>query len=160
MLNINTTVYWAGYNRSHTMDAYISRSNVSEQGVLLAVGSDEGGYSFYIKDNYLVYEYNYMGESTIIRSESELPVETKIVTAEYYKNGTTGGNIVLKADGNEIGTGTVPVTYPFMPSTTDGGSVGEDTGSQVSQEYIEQGEFAFTGELEKVHLHLESDYNQ
>ena len=59
-------------NRSHRITAHVARDDTRQEGVLVAQGGRHGGYTLYVKDNRLVYEYNFLGiSSCVIRSDAE-----------------------------------------------------------------------------------------
>jgi arylsulfatase len=77
-------------NRSYTVAAHVDISEAdAAQGVLFAHGSRFGGHSPYVKDNRLVYVYNFVGLK-----------EQRIVATKDIPNGT---NLLLSASFDKTG---------------------------------------------------------
>jgi arylsulfatase len=134
-------------NRSYTITVPIKREQTDE-GVLLALGNYESGYTLYIKDNKLVYEYN-VG-TKVYKIESDAPVGNSTIRfefkpAEQLHKGT--GSLYI--NGNEVGNVFIDQTHKFKISF-EGLDIGRDTHYPVSPVYKDNGDFEFTGELEKV----------
>lgn len=146
---INTNAAPNVKNRSHTISATIHRDQSSEQGVLLAHGDRTGGYTFYVLDNHLVYEYNRLGSMTTIRSATELPVGDVTVRFVFTKTAELQGAAVLYVGDTKVGEGLLRDTLSTVVSY-EGLSVGRDALAPVSPAYAAQGEFAFSGVIREV----------
>ena len=131
------------------MTAYVERPNKQAEGVLAAYGSYRSGYVFYVKNNRLLFEYNFTGKITRIESIEELPTGVAQLRLEFQKNGA----IALFANDKKIGEGKIPQLLPFLISW-EGFDIGRDSLSPVSLNYQDKGEFAFSGKLEKVVLEI------
>ncbi|NEO89573.1 MAG: arylsulfatase, partial [Moorea sp. SIO3G5] len=60
-------------NKSHQVTAYVTIPEEGAEGVLLALGGETGGYSFYILDNKLHYTHNYLGTHYDVVSKDDVP---------------------------------------------------------------------------------------
>ncbi len=138
-------------NKNWTMTAYVERPNKQAEGVLAAYGSYRSGYVFYVKNNRLVFEYNFVGNITKIESTEELPTGASVVRFDFLKGNPASG--ALFVSNKKIGEGAIPKTLPFLISW-EGFDIGRDSLSPVSLNYPDKGEFAFSGKLEKVVLEI------
>jgi arylsulfatase len=139
-------------NRSHSLIAYAEIPQDGAKGVLVCSGSMYGGYTFFVKDNRLVYEYNAFNEDYYkIRSDRILPVGEVELKAEYEAEGLTG-TVTLFINGEQVGQGEVSRTMPGTFSLSETFDVGEDTGTPVSRDYDRDN--AFTGNLDRVVVKL------
>jgi hypothetical protein len=125
-------------------------------GVLYAPGGTGGGVTLYMDDGELVYEYNMMIiERTIIRSKEKLPAgKHKIEVETTIAKPGAPADVILKVDGNEVGHDTVKRTVPAAFSASETFDVGVDLGSPVSLDYFDRRPFRFSGNIEKVEVHL------
>ena len=141
-------------DRSYEITVPITREDESDEGVLLALGSYESGYTLYIKDNKVVYEYNIGVDVYRIESEVNVPVGSSTVKFVFEKTGDNQGKGVLMINGEKVGEGPVDQTHKFKVSF-EGLSIGEDANYPVSTAYEDKGTFPFEGELEKVVYELQ-----
>ena len=141
-------------NRSYRIKAEIKDMDKQVHGVLLAQAGSFGGWSFYILDNYLFFDYNWIGrEIYSIRSDRPLPVGDLVVEMDFVRNPGTdkglGGEATLFVNGKVAGEGQIPHTNKniYWPSS-EGLTCGYDHLSPVSKSY--RSPFRFTGNLERV----------
>ncbi|MFD7501804.1 arylsulfatase [Streptomyces sp. NPDC059850] len=134
-------------NRAHRITAFVDRATASDEGVLVSLGNISSGYVLYVKDNRLVYEYNFLGTRYTVTSEEELPTGPAELTFEFVKTGDMQGVGHLYVSGRPVGTADIPRVLPHFFGW-QGLDVGRDTLSPSSPSY--DGEFAFTGKFEKV----------
>lgn len=134
-------------NRAHRITAFVDRVTASDEGVLVSLGNISSGYVLYVKDNRLVYEYNFLGTRYTVTSEEELPVGPTELTFEFVKTGDMRGVGHLYVSGKPVGSEVIPRVLPHFLGW-QGLDVGRDTLSPSSPSY--EGEFAFTGGFEKV----------
>lgn len=131
--------------KNWTMTAHVERATKQAEGVLAAYGSYRSGYVFYVQNNRLVFEYNFVGNFTRIESTEELPTGAAQLRLEFQRNGA----VALFVNDKPVGTGTIPRQLPFLLSW-EGFDIGRDSLSPVSLRYEDKGEFAFSGKLQKV----------
>jgi arylsulfatase len=137
--------------RSWDMEAVVDRGD-AEGGVIYATGTENSGFSFYIFDNRLVFDYNFFGEHLVVRSHSELPIGTSTLTCQLRRTGK-GGYALLLVDGEEVGRIDLPFIMRVISSV--GPSVAYDHGSPVAFDYANRSDgFPFEGTLESVTITL------
>ncbi|AQW46997.1 hypothetical protein ACIQPP_10120 [Streptomyces violaceusniger] len=134
-------------NRAHPITAYVDRAATSDEGVLVSLGNISSGYVLYVKDNRLVYEYNFLGTRYTVTSAEELPVGPAELTFAFDKTGDMRGVGHLYVSGRSVGSADIPRVLPHFLGW-QGLDIGRDTLSPSSPSY--DGEFAFTGKFEKV----------
>ncbi|MHA1467496.1 MAG: arylsulfatase, partial [Promethearchaeota archaeon] len=135
--------------RSWNMTADIQRLNETDEGVLLALGTQNCGISWYIKDNHLVFDYNFFTDHHIVRSNRVLPTGDFKVGVQFIREGRKG-HIILSINDDKCGTITVPQILGMISST--GIDIGRDVLSAVSPEY--EVPFEFPGIIRKIHVDL------
>lgn len=135
--------------RSFVVRAEVCRSD-GDEGVLLAWGRQPAGFSFFVQDGRLLFDYNLAGDRALISSAGELPSgELRlelVVTA-----GEGGARAELRVDGSVVGSGRLPRPVP-------GGmgllvtQCGHNSPSAVSPLY--RAPFAYSGRLRRVVVDL------
>ena len=143
--------------RSHRIDAKLDLSP-GAQGVILALGGAEAGFSLYLKDGRFCYDVNGLA-AEIYHLETPAPVPTGPVTLSvvFHKTGPISGTADLLVNGQKVASGPIPVTaiaaYSAGAETAD---IGRDNGTAVSPRY--EGPFALSGAtIESVRIHLDED---
>jgi arylsulfatase len=146
------------YQRSHSIIAALETDDDSE-GVIAAEGGSSGGYSLYVRDGKLVYEYNFFGkERYAIASETELPEGDIEVTMDYVQkpvnegNPSIGGSVTLSVNGKKVAEGELKNVVPSRFSATETLDIGSDLGSTVSESYVAP--HAFSGKIKRVDIKL------
>ena len=147
------------YKRSHRITADIEVPKEQTQGVIMAVGGG-AGYTLYIKDRKLVYEYNFFGKDRYkITSDKPVPTGKVQVAFEYAQQAggdlTTGGIGKLFINGQPAGEGKIEKVAPVRFSATETMDIGMDLGAAVSEAYHAQAPFAFDGTIDKVVVELQ-----
>lgn len=119
-----------------------------------ADGGRLGGYSLYLKEGRLIYEYNWFGKHHWrVASRDPLPAGTVEVAAEFTPRSAepwAGGSLKLFVNGLPAGHGTLEATG--MPSFVDTFDIGADRGSPVSKD--DASPYPFTGTIKLVRLTL------
>jgi len=147
------------YRRSHRIAAEIERPQDNAEGVIIACGGSGAGYTLYVKDGRLVYEYNFFGKNRYkVTSDKPLPTG-KIQVAFDYSQGdgkepTSGGIAKLSINGQPAGEGRIERVAPVRFSATETLDIGMDLGATVSETYHAQAPFAFTGKINRVTVEL------
>ena len=146
------------YKRSHRIVADIEVPNDKTQGVLIAEGGG-AGYTLYVKDRRLVYEYNFFGKNRYkITSNQPLPTGKVQVAFEYTQQEggdlTTGGMGKLLINGQPAGEGKIEKVAPARFSATETMDIGMDLGATVSEAYHGQAPFPFAGKIGKLIIEL------
>ena len=144
-------------NRSHTITADVELANATTNGVIIAQAGRFGGWTLFMKEGKLHYEYNFFGvERTKIASTAPLAAGKHVLKFQYEidqpKPGT-GGKCILLVDDKKVAEGHIPKTQPFAFSGDEGADVGMDGETAVSDDY-KQGDNKFTGKIAKVTIDL------
>ncbi len=110
-------------NRSHALTVGLTvEDGVVPSGVLLALGSALGGWSFHLLDGRLRYVHNLYGkERHVIESEEDIGAGPHTVGFKFDKGDGRGGAGTLVIDGRVAGEGTI---RRFTPSGFNGVGVG------------------------------------
>jgi arylsulfatase len=124
--------------------------------VLYALGGVAGGLTCYLDDGYLCYEYNlFIIARTKIRSATKLPAgaTTIVVDTRYAEQRPAGPlDIVLRAGGDVLAKGQVPVSAPLLFTANDCLDIGICLGSPVSLDYYDKAPFPFEGRIDRVRV--------
>ena len=136
--------------RSWELTASIDRA-AGEGGVVYAMGNGNSGFSVFVKDERLVFDYNCFGEHHIVDSDVEAPVGASTIGVRFDRTGK-GGAAHLVIDGVDHGTLEIPFVMRVISSI--GASVGYDHGLPVSRRYRDA--FPFEGTLHRVDIELRS----
>lgn len=145
------------YQRSHTITAKINIPRGGVEGVIVAHGGSSAGYSLYVKDGKLNYDFNFFGRSTYhVESKGQLP-EGNVEVAMRYEQlpfkqlaESTGGTAELFVNGVPVGKGMIENVAPGTFSATETMDIGTDLGASVSAAYRHRAPFAFTGKIVEV----------
>ena len=139
---------------SHTITADLVIPDRGAEGVILANGGATGGYTLYVKEGKLVYDYNYFNTKRYsIASITSLPAgKVKVrFDFDYSGNPSKGGTGRLFINDRKVGEGSIAKTVPYRFGV-DTQDVGIDLQAPVSNNY--QPDFKFTGTIEKVTIDL------
>ncbi|WP_197035483.1 arylsulfatase [Paenibacillus sp. UNC451MF] len=144
-------------NRSYSITAYIERPDPSCEGVFVAMGNYDGGYTLYIRNNRLHFEYNHMRTLYALISECEIPTGKLEIRFVFSKQPlSTAGIGSLYINGNLVGERKFPRTYKYKISRK-GLSIGRDALPTVTEMYLDEGEYPYTGTIQKVVYELSDD---
>jgi arylsulfatase A-like enzyme len=138
-------------NRAHTITAFVDiPEGLEVEGVLLAVGSVLGGFSFSVLDGCLHYVHNLAGtEQQRITSTRPVGPGPHELTFECATAGDYTGTGRLLVDGDLVGEGVLAHLTPARFSITGGGlTCGYELGPAVSSEY--EAPFRFNATLHRV----------
>jgi arylsulfatase A-like enzyme len=165
----NTFVYRSGTTRitagtaaptnnvSHRITARIAVPDHGGSGVIIANGGRAAGYALYLRNQRLVYEYNYFDRSrTVVTSSIDVPAGDIEVAMEFLADKDhapgTGGIIRIAIDNKTVGEGRAETTVPGRFSATETLDIGFDLGGPVSTNY--ESPNPFTGTIEWVKIEL------
>ncbi len=146
------------YARTHTIDATIDYKK-GDEGVIVANGGLAAGYSLYIKDGKLVYNYNFFNLSHYEVVSSILPegkLNIQMAYTQESKEPGGGGSAKLYVNGKEVGSGKIDRVVAVRYSATETLDIGKDLGSTVTSKY--KAPFAYTGNIEVVKFKLKYKY--
>jgi arylsulfatase A-like enzyme len=138
------------FNRPFNITAYTS-AVAEPEGVLVAVGDVSGGYSLFVQNGRLVYDYNYLGVNQRIMSDDEIPDGASELSFDFERTADNEGVGRLLAGTAVIGEG--PMTGMAKSLLSWGVlSVGSDELSPVTDAY--RGGFPFSSEIDRVVFRL------
>ncbi|NEQ72646.1 MAG: arylsulfatase [Okeania sp. SIO2C9] len=152
-------------SKSHTITADVVFPPGGE-GVLVTLAGAFGGYGLFVQDGKLVYDYNlarlehYRIEGSLLEIPVPtigLPITLKAVYQTVSDEPGVGGEVTLYADGQQIGHGFVCETLSTRYTPDETFDVGFDTGSAVSESYVDLMPFDFTGTLNSVTIEITDD---
>ncbi|HEV3225258.1 MAG TPA: arylsulfatase [Acidimicrobiales bacterium] len=138
-------------NRSHLIVADV---NVPEdrmlEGVILAMGTALGGWSFHVLGGRLRYAQNYVGRScAVVDSDELVPPGAHRLGVAFTSPGDFTATAVLLLDGRTVGEGQIDRLTPVRHSLTGGGiTCGWEQGPSVAPGYTAP--FEFTGTIRRV----------
>jgi arylsulfatase len=144
-------------NRAYSITAEVEVPEGGAQGVLISAGGVDGGYSMYMKNDLLNFDYNYVAaERFHLESDQPVPAGKHQLRFEFEP---TGKPDILKGkgapgigrlyiDGRSVGRMELPLTTPLLLGLAGGIHCGADTGAPVTDAYTPP--FNFTGKLSKV----------
>ena len=134
-------------NRAHTIETRIDLTG-DEEGVIVAVGGMTGGYTMFIKDGVLYYDYNFLDGVHYVLKSSTLPTGETDLKFNFIRTQAFGGTGELYVNGEKVDEVEMPQMHISSYSLAETFDVGRDTGTQVSDLYT--GIFKFNGELDRV----------
>jgi len=141
--------------RSHTIETTVELTG-KEEGVLVCCGGFTGGYTLFIKDNKVVYDYNYYNGLYYTMESPQLgkgKVDIKFDFVEDPKGETfkyPSGTAKLFINGKQVDKMVMPEMHISTFSLSETFDVGVDYGTPVSDKYRIKNHYPYTGELDKV----------
>jgi arylsulfatase len=154
-------------NRPHSITADVEIPPGGAEGILLAHGGNDSGYSFYVQSGKLHWVHNYVGRSLYhVESGSSVPVGRHQLRFEFKVTGQpdlakgkgTPGRGQLYIDEKLVGQIDVPVTTPLALGLTSGVTCGIAPGAPVTPDY--EPPFKFTGKIYSVMVDVSGDLIQ
>jgi arylsulfatase A-like enzyme len=134
-------------NRAHTIETQIEISG-DEEGVIVACGGMTGGYTMFIKDRRLYYDYNFFDGVHYILKSPQLPKGKVDLKFSFERTKPFGGRGELYVNGEKVDDVEMPQMHISTYSLAETFDVGRDTGTQVSKLY--EGIFRFNNVLDRV----------
>jgi arylsulfatase len=138
-------------NRPHTITTTIDLKG-DEEGVLVSVGGMTGGFTMFIQDGKLFYDYNFLDGVYYTLSSPPLPTGTTELKFNFIKTKEFGGTGELYVNGQKVDEVEMPQMHISTYSLAETFDVGRDTGTQVSKLYHDP--FPFVGDLDRVSITL------
>lgn len=139
-------------NRSHKIETTINLKG-GEKGVIVSCGRMTGGYSMYIKDDKLHFDYNYLDGVHYHLTSKALPKGKTDLKFNFILTKPFGGNGELYVNGEKVDETEMPQIHISTYSLAETFDVGIDNGTQVDKAY-EGSPFPFTGDLDRVTITL------
>ncbi len=138
-------------NRSHTITTTIDLQG-NEEGVIMAVGGMTGGFTMFIQNDRLYYDYNFLDGVFYTMESPRLPQGETELRFVFTKTGEFAGTGELFVNGTKVAETDMPQMHISTYSLAETFDVGRDTGTQVSRRY--EGPFPFVGALDRVIIRL------
>jgi len=150
--------------RSHTIETTLNLTG-KEEGVIVACGGFTGGYTLFIKNNKVYYDYNYYhGLYYTMESPSlpkgEVDIKFNFIETGGVTPGLPGGKGELYINGNKVDETDLPDMHISTFSLSETFDVGIDAGTPVSNKYRITNHYPYTGELDKVVVTLTDGNNK
>jgi arylsulfatase A-like enzyme len=144
--------------RSHSIETTLVREG-GEEGVLIACGGFTGGYTLFIKDDKVYYDYNYYNGLYYTLESPKLAAGEVNIRFNFVENGGTkegipGGYGELFINGEKVDQVDMPEMHISTFSLSETFDVGIDAGTPVSDKYKVKNHFPYTGELDRVTVRL------
>ncbi len=150
-------------NKSWTIAAHVGVPKGGASGVLATIGGRFGGWALLLRDGKPEFVYalsNQPQHKFRIASDRALPPGEHIVRLKFAYDGGgigQGATGTLLVDEKQVAEGKIPKTIGVRFSLDETFDVGEDTGTPVSEVYVNQMPYSFTGTLKKFVVVLEPD---
>jgi arylsulfatase A-like enzyme len=139
-------------NRSHKIETTIDLKG-GEEGVIVSCGGMTGGYSMYIKDGKLHFDYNFLDGVHYHLTSGMLPKGKTDLKFNFILTKPFGGTGELCVNGEKVAEEEMPKMHISTYSLAETFDVGADYGTQVDKHY-EGSPFEFNGDLDKVVITL------
>ena len=137
--------------RSHTIETTIDLKG-DEEGVIVACGGFTGGYTVFIKNHRLYYDYNFLDGVHYVIKSPRLPKGKTTLGVKFTHFGKFKGKGELFVNGKKVDEVDMPQTHVATFSLSEPFDVGRDNGTPVSTLYTDA--FPFTGSLDRVVFEL------
>ena len=140
--------------KSHSIETTLELKG-DEEGVIVACGAFTGGYTLFIKNNKVYYDYNYYNGKYYTLVSPKLGKGTVDIKFDFVEKGSPvrgipGGVGYLYINGKKVDEVNMEEMHISTFSLSETFDVGIDAGTPVSNKYTVKNHFPFTGELDKV----------
>ncbi len=144
--------------RSHSIESTLQLTG-KEEGVIVACGGFTGGYTMFIQNNRVYYDYNYYNGLYYSLESPKLPKGEVNLRFEFVEDGGAtagipGGHAELFVNGEKVDEVAMPEMHVSTFSLSETFDVGIDAGTPVTDKYKVTNHFPYTGELDKVVVKL------
>lgn len=140
-------------NKSHTIETTLDLKG-DEEGVIVACGGVNGGYTLFIAGGKLHYDYNYFNAARYEVVSPKLPKGKVDLKFNFVKTGMLKGTGELWVNGKKVAEAPIAKTVPGAFSLSETFDLGVDNGTPVSNNYKAKDHFPFTGQIDKVVITL------
>jgi arylsulfatase len=141
--------------RTHELRAHVEIDDpAAADGVLLAMGTVLGGWSFQVLDGRLRYVSNYVGrDHFVVHAEQPVPAGAHVLTLRFDARPDFSGTATLLVDGEAVGAGEIERSTPVRHSISGAGiTCGWEQGPPVGPGYTAP--FPFGGTLHFVDVEV------
>jgi len=144
-------------NRPHRLRAAVSVAGPGAEGVVVAMGTGLGGWSFQLKGGCPRYVHNYLGMARhVIASDRPVGPGRHLLEFEFQTAGDLKGVGLLVVDGEVVAEGAIPRVPLTRYNLTGGGlTCGWEQGPAVGDDY--RAPFSFTGAIERVTITVDGE---
>jgi len=139
-------------DRPHMIETTIDLQG-GEEGVIVACGGMTGGYSMYVKNGRLHFDYNYLDGVHYHLTSDPLPTGKTDLKFNFIRTGFVAGTGEIFVNGEKQDEADFPAMHISTYSLAETFDIGMDTGTQVDKAY-EGSTFPFTGVLDRVKITL------
>jgi arylsulfatase len=144
--------------RSHSIETTLDLTG-KEEGVVVACGGFTGGYTVFIQNGKVYYDYNYYNGLYYSMESPKLPKGEVLIKFNYIETGGTtkgvpGGKGELYINGEKVDDVEMPEMHISTFSLSETFDVGIDSGTPVSDKYKVKNHFPYTGKLDRVIVRL------
>ncbi len=139
-------------NRSFEITAKVGSFESDHCGVLFAIGDRFAGFSLFVDDGHLIFDYNASGEHSIIESHEPIPQGASTLRVAFVPAEPGRAAAKLHVDGNQSGEGRITRTLVTGVSLT-GVQCGRGYLTPVSERYTNP--FPYGGDLYHVTISLQ-----
>lgn len=144
--------------KSHSIETTLELTG-KEEGVIVACGGFTGGYTLFIKDNKVYYDYNYYNGLYYTLESPKLGTGEVHILFDFIekgspKRGIPGGVGALYINGNKVDEVELTEMHISTFSLSETFDVGVDAGTPVSDKYRIKNHYPYTGKLQKVIVKL------
>jgi arylsulfatase len=134
--------------RPHRIETTVDLKG-DEEGVIVSCGGMTGGYSMYIKDRKLHFDYNFLDGVHYHLTSDTLPKGKTDLKFNFILTKPFGGTGEIYVNGKKVDETEMPRMHISTYSLAETFDIGIDTGTQVDPGY-EGSPFPYTGELDRV----------
>lgn len=140
--------------RSYTLTATID-TNASDQGVIVAAGGVEAGYSLFIRDGKVHYRNDEFGKTILSLVDAQpLPTGKAVIELKWTQEGRRDGTMAMFVNDREVARGRMAPRVFGTHGSNELFNIGTDTGAAATSGY--EAPFAFTGSIRDVTISLEA----
>ncbi len=111
-----------------------------------------GGFTMFIKDGRLYFDYNFLDGVYYTMNSPPLPTGTTELKFNFIETKEFGGTGELFVNGEKVDEADMPQMHISTYSLAETFDIGRDTGTQVSKLYTDP--FPFVGALDRVIIPL------
>ncbi|MCP5034886.1 MAG: arylsulfatase, partial [Actinomycetia bacterium] len=139
--------------RSWAMTATVDPNPEGGDGVLAAWGTANTGFSWYLHNDELVFDYNLFGTHHVARCPVSQPASGSVTPMVRLDRNEGGALITVSYDGSAEATVQIPFVLRMIGMS--GFDIGRDAGSQVGLDY--EGPYPFDGTYHSLDVEITDD---
>ena len=140
-------------NKSHTIETTLDLKG-DEQGVIVACGGMNGGYTLFIADHKLHYDYNFFNIERTRSSRPRCPRAKSTSSSTSSRRASFKGTGELYVNGKKVAEAPIDKTVPGPSRSARRSTSASTTARPVSNNYKVKDHFPFTGAIDKVTINL------